>query len=443
MALQICKNMAKMSSSKISSFSLLRKPIVSHNRLYNSKVSPLSSELDKYLAQKISQLEQQSNLTYSINSTNRPDTFLNNTPNSSAFKPDPKNTNKNSDKNNLKKLITVNGITEAITQRSEYPIEKIRTILKNDTFAVLGYGTQGRGQALNLRDNGFEVVVGLRNPDSDSWLKAIEDGFVPGKTLLPLSDAIKKNTVIMYLLSDAGQKQAWSLVKPLLTPEKTLYFSHGFSIVFAKQTGVIPPADIDVIMVAPKGTGTTLRKTQNVNSSVAVFQDISGNALERANAIGFAIGSGYIFDTTFEKEVWSDLTGERGSLMGAMAGLFQAQYDVLRENGHSPSEAYNETVEEATQSLIPLISENGMAWMFRNCSTTAQRGALNWAPVFANVLKPTIQQLYTSVKSGNETKIVLNANSDPEYRKKLDAELDKMENSEIWQIGSKLREIRP
>jgi len=341
------------------------------------------------------------------------------------------------------------GTKEIVIERNDYPKEKLQQIFKNDTMAVIGYGVQGRAQSLNMRDNGLRVVVGLRKSpeNAQSWELAKKDGWVEGKTLVSIEDAAKQGTIIMYLVSDAGQKQLWSTIKPHLTKGKTLYFSHGFSIVYKEQTGVIPPAGVDVILAAPKGSGTTVRRLflegRGINSSVAIFQDASGKARERAFALGVAIGSGYLYETTFEKEVYSDLTGERGVLMGAICGLFKAQYEVLRANGHSPSEAFNETVEEATQSLYPLIGENGMDWMYSNCSATAQRGALDWYPKFYEATKPVFEQLYKSVKDGKETKIVLESNSNPEYRKNLNNELAQLGDSEMWRAGKTVRSLRP
>jgi len=174
-----------------------------------------------------------------------------------------------------------------------------------------------------------------------------------------------------------------------------------------------------------------------------VFQDHSGKAQDRAFALGVALGSGYMYETTFEKEVYSDLTGERGVLMGAINGLFMAQYDVLRANGHSPSEAFNETVEEATQSLFPLIGENGMDWMYANCSTTAQRGALDWMNKFKDCSKPVFEELYASVRDGTETARTLDVNSRPDYSESLSAELKELRDMEMWRAGKTVRGLRP
>src|ERR1700751_4893134 len=297
------------------------------------------------------------------------------------------------------------GVEENVVTREEFPLSKAQEILKNETVAVIGYGVQGPGQALNQRDNGINVIVGQRK-QSKSWDKAVRDGFVPGETLFEIEEALKRGTIICYLLSDAAQIQLWPTVKKHLTPGKALYFSHGFGITFNEQTGIIPPKDVDVFLVAPKGSGTSLRRMflqgRGLNSSYAIFQDATGRAKERVTALGIAVGSGYLFETDFKKEVYSDLTGERGTLMGCVQGIFAAQYEVLRKNGHSPSEAFNETVEELTQSLMRLVDENGMDWMYSNCSATAQRGALDWKPRFKKAVAPVFKELYKRVKTGKE-----------------------------------------
>lgn len=342
--------------------------------------------------------------------------------------------------------INFGGVLEEVITSSEFTLEQAKAVLKNETIAILGYGVQGPGQALNMKDNGLQVIVGQRE-GTKSWDRAVADGFIPGKTLFPLEDAARKATIVQFLLSDAGQMAAWPKIKPCLNPGDALYFSHGFGIVFNDQTGIIPPDFVDVILAAPKGSGTTVRRNflagSGINSSFAVHQDYTGRARERAIAIGIAIGSGYLFPTTFEKEVYSDLTGERGVLMGCLAGVMEAQYNLLRKHGHSPSEAFNETVEELTQSLIRLVAENGMDWMFANCSTTAQRGALDWAPRFRDAVKPVFDQLYESVVSGRETRITLEKNSAPDYREKLQEELEAIRMSEMWQAGAAVRSLRP
>ena len=342
--------------------------------------------------------------------------------------------------------IDFGGVLEDVITADEFPLEKARDVLKDETVAVLGYGVQGPGQAMNLRDNGINVIVGQRE-GGKTWQKAVDDGWVPGQTLFPLEEAAKKGTIIQYLVSDAGQVATWPMVKACLKEGDALYFSHGFSIVFKDQTGIIPPDNVDVILVAPKGSGRTVRTNflagSGINSSYAIFQDYTGRAEERTIASGIAIGSGYLFPTTFQDEVHSDLVGERGVLMGCLAGVMEAQYNVLRKHGHTPSEAFNETVEELTQSLILLVAENGMDWMYANCSTTAQRGALDWRHRFREAVVPVFDDLYESVLSGKETQIVLDANSAPDYRERLDEELGEMKNSEMWRAGSAVRALRP
>ena len=338
------------------------------------------------------------------------------------------------------------GVEENVVTRDEFTLEKAREVLKNETIAVIGYGVQGPGQSMNLRDNGFNVIVGQRK-ESKTWDKAVADGWVPGETLFEIEEAVKRATIVEYLLSDAAQIAVWPKIKPHLTAGKALYFSHGFGITYKERTGIIPPADIDVILVAPKGSGTSLRtmflQGRGLNSSYAVFQDATGRALDRCIALGIGVGSGYLFETTFKREVYSDLTGERGSLMGAIQGLLLAQYEVLRENGHTPSEAFNETVEELTQSLMPLFAAKGMDWMYANCSTTAQRGALDWMGPFHDAIKPVMQKLYESVMTGNEAQISIDTNSQPDYREKLNEELRQLRESEMWRTGEVVRKLRP
>ena len=336
-------------------------------------------------------------------------------------------------------------VEETVVTRDEFPLEKAREVLKNETIAVIGYGVQGPGQSLNLRDNGFNVIVGQRA--GKTYDKAVADGWVPGETLFSIEEACERATIIQVLLSDAAQIACWPTIQKYLTPGKALYFSHGFAVTYKERTGIIPPADVDVILIAPKGSGTSLRtmflEGRGLNSSYAIFQDATGRAFERCIALGIGVGSGYLFETTFKREVYSDLTGERGSLMGAIQGLLLAQYEVLRENGHTPSEAFNETVEELTQSLMPLFAKNGMDWMYANCSTTAQRGALDWMGPFHDAIKPVMEQLYESVKTGNEAQISIDSNSKPDYREKLEEELRALRESEMWQTGAVVRKLRP
>jgi len=343
--------------------------------------------------------------------------------------------------------IDFGGVVENVVTRDEFPLEKAREVLKDEVITVIGYGVQGPAQSLNMRDNGFEVIIGQTPKHKAYWDKAVADGWVPGETLFDIEEAVEKGTIVQYLISDAAQTKLWPVVKKHLKAGDALYFSHGFSIVYKDQTGIIPPDDVDVIMVAPKGSGTSVRRNfldgSGINSSYAVAQDATGRAEERCLAIGIAVGSGYLFPTTFEGEVHSDLTGERGVLMGALAGVMEAQYNCLRKNGHSPSEAFNETVEELTQSLIRLVAENGMDWMFANCSATAQRGALDWRHKFRDAVAPLFDNLYESVKNGTETAIVIERCGKEDYMDDLRAELDEIKNSEMWRAGAAVRSLRP
>ena len=344
-------------------------------------------------------------------------------------------------------LIDFGGVKENVVTRQEFSMRKARAVLQKETIAVIGYGVQGPAQSLNMRDNGFNVIVGQAQAFKKDWDRAKADGWVPGKTLFEIEEAAERGTIIQMLISDAAQRIIWPSVKRHLKPGDALYFSHGFSIVYKDQTGVIPPDSVDVIMVAPKGSGTSVRRNflsgAGINSSYAVAQDATGHALERCLALGIAVGSGYLFPTTFEYEVFSDLTGERGVLMGALAGIMEAQYDTLRAHGHSPSEAFNETVEELTQSLIRLVDENGMDWMYRNCSATAQRGALDWKPKFKKAVMPVFRELYRRVKSGVETGRVIRICGRKDYGQRLEKELGAMRDSEMWRAGAAVRSLRP
>ncbi len=342
--------------------------------------------------------------------------------------------------------INFGGVREEVIMRKEFSMSKARKVLKDETIAVIGYGVQGPGQSLNMKDNGFNVIIGQSKAFKKDWDRAVKDGWKPGKDLFEIEEAVQRGTVIEMLIADAAHKRVWPLVKKNLEAGDALFFSHGFSIVYSDQTKLIPPKDVDVIMVAPKGSGTSLRRNfldgEGINSSFAVEQDATGRARERCIALGIAIGSGYLFPTTFENEVYSDLTGERGILMGALAGVMEAQYDVLRKHGHSPSEAFNETVEELTESLIRLVGENGMDWMYANCSATAQRGALDWKPKFKKAVMPVFKELYKRVASGAETRRVIRACGGADYQQRLGKELSVMGNSEMWRAGKATRDLR-
>ena len=338
---------------------------------------------------------------------------------------------------------------EDIVTRKEFSLAKARKVLKGRTVAVLGYGIQGPAQALNMRDNGIKVIVGQRKSAgaNSSWGRALRDGWVPGKTLFSIEEAAEKGDIVMMLTSDGSVGEVWKKISKYMTAGKALYFSHGFAYVYNKLTGVKPGKDVDVIMVAPKGSGTNVRRNflngAGINSSYAVAQDATGRALELTLAVGIAVGSGYLFPTTFEKEVTSDLVGERGILMGALCGVMEAQFYTLRANGHSPSEAFNETCEELTQSLARLVDENGMDWMYSNCSQTAQHGALKWRPIFRKAVEPVFKRLYASTKKMQEAREVIRDTGRADYKKVMAAKLQAMHDSEMWKAGEAVRALRP
>ncbi len=344
-------------------------------------------------------------------------------------------------------IVDFGGVKEEVIMREEFPMEKARKVLESEMIAVIGYGVQGPGQSLNMKDNGFNVIVGQSKQFKKDWDRAVDDGWKPGEDLFDIETATQRGTIVEILVTDAAHQAIWPTIKKNLNPGDALFFSHGFSITYSDQTGIIPPKDVDVIMVAPKGSGTSLRRNflsgDGINSSFAVYQDATGRARERCIALGIAMGSGYLFPTTFENEVYSDLTGERGVLMGALAAIMEAQYDVLRVHGHSPSEAFNETVEELTESLIRLVGENGMDWMYANCSATAQRGALDWKPKFKKAVMPVFDELYERVASGAEARRVIEECGKSDYQELLGKELENMRNSEMWQAGIATRDLRP
>lgn len=339
--------------------------------------------------------------------------------------------------------IKVDNYTENIYTTKDYPLNKCLDVLKNDQISVIGYGPQGRGQSLNLRDNNFNVILGLRK--GNSWDMALNDGWQPNVNLFEIDEATYKGTIICNLLSDAGQVSQWDVIKNNLHVCNTLYFSHGFGLTFSEITNIDPPNNIDIVMVSPKGSGLTLRDKYlnglGLNSSFAIEQNYTDNAFSKTLSLAFGIGSKQAFETTFKKEVYSDLVGERCVLMGLIQGVFMAQYKLLRNKGHSPCEAYNETVEEALDSLYPLINEKGMDYLYRNCSTTAQRGAIDWAPIFEQNVYPIMEKCYEQVVSGEEAKKVIQSNTDIDYRNKLNKELDDISNSELWTVSRQYKNI--
>ena len=194
--------------------------------------------------------------------------------------------------------IDFGGTREKVITRKEFPMSRARQVLKKEVIAIIGYGVQGPAQSLNLRDNGFNVIIGQASAFKRDWDRALKDGWVPGKTLFEIDEAVRRGTIIQMLVSDAAQRAIWPVVKKNLKPGAALYFSHGFSIAYQKQTGVKPPSNVDVIMVAPKGSGTSVRRNflsgAGINSSFAVEHDATGRAQERCLAVGIEIGRAHV-----------------------------------------------------------------------------------------------------------------------------------------------------
>ncbi len=339
--------------------------------------------------------------------------------------------------------VNFGGVEETVVTRDEFPLDKAVDVLKDDVIAVLGYGSQGPGQSQNLRDNGFNVIVGQRE-DSPTWQKAVDDGWKPGETLFPIVEAAEKGTIVSYLLSDAAQPVVWPSIKEHVNG-KTLYISHGFPVHFKDITGVVPSEDTDVIMVAPKGAGLSVRKNflngSGINSSFAVHKDASGNALENVLAMGIGIGSGYLFETTCEREVVSDHVGERAVLLGGIWALAEAAYDNLRSKGVTPNSSFILSSEQATQVILPLIGLGGTNAIY---SQAEKEGHLGTVLAYQNAVReattPVMQKLYAACKLGEEARIALEANIKPDYRTTLDAELGAIDGSEMWTTGVKVRE---
>ncbi len=349
--------------------------------------------------------------------------------------------------------VDFDGVKETVWTKEEFTLEKALSTLKGETIAVLGYGSQGPGQSLNLKDNGFNVIVGQRESyhkpgeKPTSWEKALEDKWEPGKNLFSsLGEAAQRGTIIANLLSDAGQKMTWPSLEKYVESGKTLYFSHGFGIHFHGHTGIRPGEGVDVIMVAPKGAGLSVREDfinqRGINASYAVERDYSGRALEKTLAIGIGIGSGYLFKNTFRNEVVEDHFGERAFLLGETFGIAEASYKALRLKDDMPmAEAFIHSSEQITQVILPLIGRGGAAEIYKQALAAGELGTvLRYQEIIKQVTRPFLETLYKSVESGVQAKIALDSNSNPHYRQNLDAELDGINNSEMWRTGKMVRE---
>lgn len=343
------------------------------------------------------------------------------------------------------------GVKEIIVTRDDFSLERARQVLGGESLVILGYGVQGPAQSLNLRDNGFNVTVGQR-PRGENHEKALADGWTPGRNLFDVEDAVRhartigRSMQVQYLLSDAGQSQVWPQLRPLLRPGDALLFSHGFSHVYRTLTGVVPSEDVDVILVAPKGAGRSLRdhfrEGRGINSSFAVGQDFTGRARDRAIATGMAIGSGFLFPTTFEKEVYSDLTGERGVLLGAIYGLAEAAFNNLRQRALSPYEAANHSVEVAVETISRIVGARGGDGLVRELPDELLPYFANGFVAAVDATSDVFEELYESVRQGGETRKVLAANSRADYRAILDDELVRVSESELERAGALVRDRR-
>jgi ketol-acid reductoisomerase len=328
-----------------------------------------------------------------------------------------------------------------------------RGVLGDCPVAILGYGPQGQGQGLNLRDNGFNVFLGLRERYSEEgeektgWEKALEDGWKPEKNLFSIEEAASRGVIVADLISDAGQVSTWEKIKPHLTRGKAFYVSHGMSIHFHEQTRIVPPDGVDVIMVAPKGAGSTVRSNfingSGINSSFAVERNYTGSAPDRVKAMGRGIGSGYMFETTAAREAISDHFGERFVLLGGTAAAAEGSYQKEACHPISSELAFAESSEQLTQVIIPLIGKGGAGVIYEQAKASSKLETLLAHQVAAlQACRPTVRRLYEDVDSGKEAATALRENSAPDYRERLRRELDELDGAEIWQAGTRVRKMR-
>ncbi len=266
--------------------------------------------------------------------------------------------------------------------RMYYDADANLDLLNGKTIAIIGYGSQGHAHALNLRDSGVNVIVGLY-PGSKSAIKAKESGL----TVYPVEEAAKRADFIMVLLPDEVQKSVYqNEIEPNLTEGKVLAFAHGFNIHFAQ---VVPPSNIDVVMIAPKGPGHLVRRTyeqgEGVPALFAVFQDASGQARDRAMAYAKGIGGtrAGILETTFREETETDLFGEQVVLCGGLTALIKSGFETLVEAGYQPEVAYFECLHEV-KLIVDLIVEGGLAKMRDSISNTAEYGDFTRGPRIVN-----------------------------------------------------------
>ncbi|MFC4618462.1 ketol-acid reductoisomerase [Camelliibacillus cellulosilyticus] len=313
------------------------------------------------------------------------------------------------------------------------------SVLRDKKIAVVGYGSQGHAHAQNLRDSGFEVVIGLRK--GKSWHRAVEDGF----PVMTVAEASEAADVIVLLSPDERQTEIYKAsIESAMKAGKALVFAHGFNIHFSQ---IVPPADVDVFMVAPKAPGHTVRRTftegAGVPSLIAVHQDASGEAEALAFAYAKAIGSGRagILKTTFQEETETDLFGEQAVLCGGLTSLIKAGYETLVEAGYQPEAAYFECLHEM-KLIVDLIYEDGLAGMRYSISDTAQWGDFTSGPRIINEeTKARMKEVLKDIQSGAFAKgwILENQAGRPQFNA-----INRRESQhQIEVVGAELRRLMP
>ena len=313
-------------------------------------------------------------------------------------------------------------------------------LLSDKKVAVLGYGSQGHAHALNLKDSGVDVIVGLRD-GSSSKAKAEEAGL----TVLPTGDAVKAADIVMVLLPDTEQKRVYEAdIAPNLEPGNSLAFAHGFNIHFGQ---IAPPDGVDVWMIAPKGPGHLVRRTYEegggVPALVAVAQDATGNA--RAIGLAYARGIGAtragVLDTTFEEETETDLFGEQVVLCGGLVELIRNGFETLVEAGYQPESAYFETLHEV-KLIVDLIYEGGIANMRYSISDTAEYGDMTrGARVITPQTKVEMRKILDEIQSGAFAKEWIAENE--AGRPNFDRLRDESRKHPIEAVGAQLRSMMP
>jgi len=313
-------------------------------------------------------------------------------------------------------------------------------LLKGRKIAILGYGSQGHAHALNLHDSGFDVIVGLR-PESSSVDKAIKAGL----TVTSIEEAAKQADVIMMLLPDTAQKAIYEAeVAPHMTAGKVLMFAHGFNI----RYGLInPPADVDVVMCAPKGPGHLVRRTfkegGGVPALIAVHQDASGHAKDIALAYAHGVGGTRVgvLETTFTEETETDLFGEQAVLCGGVTALVRAGYETLVEAGYQPESAYFECLHEL-KLIVDLMYEEGITGMRYSISDTAEYGDLTrGSRIITEAVKHEMKEVLAEIQDGRFAAEWIKENEigRPRYRELKEAG----KRHPIEEVGSKLRAMMP